>query len=167
MRNPRSSPPELPGEDDDAWPGPRRDPTETASSAVEPIHLPPLLPRRHPWLVVEVDGTPATQGALAWALREAARREATVLAVGVVEPGAGPDVHEAVRTLLEAQTRHAADESGVAGRVTTALLAPVVLEALGAAAAGADLVVADPARTAVLRPAVPRRQTRRPVTRCA
>lgn len=120
-----------------------------------------------PQLLVAVDGSAAATRRLVWALREAARREAVVLAVGVVEPGAEPDVCEAVRTLLEAQTRHAADEAGVAGRVRTALLAPVVLEALGAAAAGADLVLADPARTAVLRPAVPRRPSRRPISRCA
>ena len=49
---------------------------------VEPLHLRPLLPRRqNPWLVVEVDGSPAGHGALVWALREAARREATVVAV--------------------------------------------------------------------------------------
>lgn len=120
-----------------------------------------------PQLLVAVDGSAAATHRLVWALQEAARRQATVLAVGVVEAGAGEDVREAVRTLLEAQTRHAEDEAGVAGRVRTALLAPVVLEALGAAAAGADLVLAEVARTAVLRPAVPRTRSRRPVSRCA
>ena len=120
-----------------------------------------------PRLLVVADGSAAATRRLVWALQEAARREASVLAVGVVEPGATPDAREAARTLLEAQTRHAVDEAGVAGRVTTALLAPVVLEALGCAAAGADLVVAGAARTAVLRPAVPRRPSRRPISRCA
>ena len=41
---------------------------------VEPLRLPPLLPRRqNPWLIVEVDGSTAGHGALVWALREAAR----------------------------------------------------------------------------------------------
>lgn len=130
----------------------------------------PLLPapqRGRPQLLVAVDGSAATTRRLVWALQEAARREATVLVVGVVEPTADEDVRAAVRTLLEAQTRHAVDEAGVPGRVRTALLAPVVLQALGAAVAGADLVVADTARTAVLRPAIPRARSRRPVSRCA
>src|ERR1700710_895030 len=60
-------------------------PGETAPADVEPLRLPPLSARRHtPWLLVEVDGSAPAQGALVWALREAARREATVLAVTVL-----------------------------------------------------------------------------------
>src|SRR4051812_45220591 len=56
------------------------------SATVEPIRLPPLLPRRqNPWLLVAVDDSPAGQGALVWALREAARRDATVVAVTVLD----------------------------------------------------------------------------------
>jgi nucleotide-binding universal stress UspA family protein len=171
MRNPRSSPPELPGEDDDARPGPRRDPTETAPSAVDPIHVPPLLPRRHPWLVVEVDGSTATQGALAWALREAARREATVLAVTVpAEPppnalGAGTPVAAREQGIalrrLEARVLSAIAETGVHGRVRTAVLERPVLEALTDAACGADLVIVGTAGKTVLRPAVARHPVRR------
>ena len=35
--------------------------------------------------MVEVDGSPAAHGGLVWALREAARRDATVVAVSVVD----------------------------------------------------------------------------------
>src|SRR4051812_33794416 len=58
----------------------------------EPRRLSPLLPRRQtPRLLVEVDGSPASQGALVWALREAARREGTVVALTVLdEPPEAP-----------------------------------------------------------------------------
>jgi nucleotide-binding universal stress UspA family protein len=139
---------------------------------VEPVRLVPLLPRRqHPWLLVEVDGTPAAYGALVWALREAARREATVVAVCVVEddgadPLAGlarpaPRAEAAALERLEAQVLRAIAETGVAGRVRTAVLARPVLEALGSAARGADLVLVSGQGKALLRPAVPRQPTRR------
>jgi hypothetical protein len=124
-------------------------------------------PRRgQPQLLVALDGSAPATRRLVWALREAARREAVVLAVGVIEARAGEDAREAARTLLEAQTRHAVAEAGVPGRVRTALLDPVVLEALGGAVAGADLFVVETARSTVLRPAVPRPRSRRPLTRC-
>jgi hypothetical protein len=122
--------------------------------------------RRRPQLLVAVDGSAPATRRLVWALREAARRDATVLAMGVVEAGADQHTREAARTLLEAQTRHAVEESGVRDRVHTALLDPVVLDALDSAAAGGDLVLVDAEWVAVLRPAVARVRTRRPFTRC-
>ena len=90
---------------------------------VEPMRLTPLLPRRqNPWLLVDVDGSPASHGALVWALREAARREATVVAAGrdvptdedVARPiPRGPGVHIALhdrrirRTVHPPEQRHA------------------------------------------------------------
>ena len=173
MRDPRSCPPEPPGEDDDAHSRPHHDHTDTAAGTppVGPIHLPPLLPRRHPWLVVEVDGSSAAQRALVWALREAARREATVLAVTLsgepprqaLGPGASFPAREEARALqrLEAQVLRAIAETGVHGRVRTAVLERPVLEALTDAACGADLVIVGTTGKTVLRPAIPRHPVRR------
>jgi nucleotide-binding universal stress UspA family protein len=139
---------------------------------VEPLHLPPLLPRRqNPWLVVEVDGSAAGHGALVWALREAARREATVVAVCVLEDPAGDPLEGSSRVLsrerhsahdrLEAQVLRAIAETGVHGRSRTAVLDRPVFEALTAATRGADLVVVGPRTKTVLRQAVPRPPARR------
>src|SRR3712207_1634711 len=68
---------------------------------VEPVRLIPLVPRRqHPWLLVEVDGSPAAYGALVWGLREAARREATVVAVWVVDDDGGDPLAGLARPAL-------------------------------------------------------------------
>jgi nucleotide-binding universal stress UspA family protein len=172
MRNPRSCPPEPPGEDDGPRTGPSTDvPAADATASVQPIHLPPLLHRRHPWLVVEVDGSAATQGALVWALREAARREATVLAVtvpveqprhalGASAPSSARDQAGALHR-LEAQVLRAIADTGVHGRVRTAVLERPVLEALTDAASGADLVIVGISGKTVLRPAVARHALRR------
>jgi nucleotide-binding universal stress UspA family protein len=148
-------------------------PASPASEAgVEPLRLPPLLPRRqNPWLVVEVDGSPAGHGALVWALREAARREATVVAVSVLdEPGGDPldgssrvlvRAHLAAHDRLEAQVLRAIAETGVHGRSRTAVLERPVFEALTAATRGADLVVVGARGKTLLRQAVPRQPTRR------
>jgi nucleotide-binding universal stress UspA family protein len=180
MRTPRSgSPP--PGEDDarpgpvdggtPTGPAPDPIPTPRSARALEPIQLPPLLPRRHPWLVVEVDGSAAAQGALVWALQEAARREATVLAVAVpaerppssLGTGEPSPVQEQAGTFrrLEARVLRAIADTGVHGRVRTAVLDRPVLEALTDAAAGADLVIVGTAGKTVLRPAVARHAVRR------
>jgi nucleotide-binding universal stress UspA family protein len=139
---------------------------------VEPLRLTPLLPRRQaPWLIVEVDGSPAGHGALVWALREAARREATVVAVHVLDdPGGDPlqgsgrvrlRAHLAAYDRLEAHVLRAIAETGVQGRSRTAVLERPVFEALAAATQGADLVVVGPHGKALLRHAVPRPLTRR------
>jgi nucleotide-binding universal stress UspA family protein len=142
------------------------------ASGVEPLRLSPLLPRRqNPWLVVEVDGSPSAHGALVWALREAARREATVVAVTVLdEPDGNPlagagrgqvRAHLAAHDQLEARVLRAIAETGVHGRSRTAVLDRAVFDALTAATRGADLVVVSARGKTVLRPAVPRPPTRR------
>jgi nucleotide-binding universal stress UspA family protein len=141
-------------------------------AAVEPLRLSPLLPRRQPpWLVVEVDDTPGTQQALVWALREAARREATVVAVAVLDapdddPLCGADrsplmAQLAVHDRLEAQVLRAIAETGGQGRSRTAVLARPVFDALTAAARGADLVFVGAGAKTLLRQAVPRPPSRR------
>jgi nucleotide-binding universal stress UspA family protein len=142
------------------------------SAAAEPLRLPPLLPRRHtPWLLVEVDGSSARHGALVWALREAARREATVLAVTVLDEDLDPPLgtsrppsaanHAAALQLLEAQVLRAIADTGVHGRVRTAVLERPVFEAVNAAAAGSDLVIVGEWGKTLLRPAVGRPPFRR------
>ena len=146
------------------------DPVERV--AAEPLRLPPLLSRRHsPWLLVEVDGSTSRLGALVWALREAARREATVLAVTVLDDdqdhplGAGrppsATAQAAALQLVEAQVLRAIAETGVHGRVRTAVLERPVFEALDAAAMGADLVIVGASGKTLLRPAVGRPPFRR------
>ena len=139
---------------------------------VEPMRLTPLLPRRqHPWLLVDVDGSPASYGALVWALREAARREATVVAVCVLDDDgddglgglsrAGRRAGTVALERLEAQVLRAIAETGVSGRVRTAVLDRPVFEALSSATRGADLVVVSGQGKTLLRPAVPRTPARR------
>jgi len=139
---------------------------------VEPMRLTPLLPRRqNPWLLVDVDGSPASHGALVWALREAARREATVVAVCVVDDEdddglagltrLGRRADTVALERLEAQVLRAIAETGVSGRVRTAVLERPVFEALSSATRGADLVVVSGQGKTLLRPAVPRQPTRR------
>jgi nucleotide-binding universal stress UspA family protein len=166
-REPESAP--------EAEPRPAVPPTSERAEqgpGVEPLHLPPLLPRRqNPWLVVEVDGSPAGHGALVWALREAARREATVVAVSVLDAPDGDPLEGSSRVLvrshlaahdrLEAQVLRAIAETGVHGRTRTAVLDRPVFEALIAATRGADLVVVGARGKTLLRQAVPRPPARR------
>jgi nucleotide-binding universal stress UspA family protein len=139
---------------------------------VAPRRLSPLLPRRQaPHLLVEVDGSPAGHGALVWALREAARREGTVIAVCVLDDeadallgGAGrAPAREQAAALerLDAQVLRAIAETGVQGRARACVLDRTVFEALTAAAHGADLVVVGPGGKTLLRQAVPRPPARR------
>lgn len=141
-------------------------------SGVEPLRLSPLLPRRQqPRLVVEVDGTAAAHGALIWALREAARREGTVVAVCVLDEADGDPLEGNARVptsarlsahdRLEAQVLRAIAETGVHGRARTSVLERPIFEALTAATQGADLVVVGPRGKTLLRPAVPRTPNRR------
>jgi nucleotide-binding universal stress UspA family protein len=120
---------------------------------------------------VEVDGSASSAGALVWALREAARREATVVAVGVLDapdddPLGGAD-RSALRAQfdlhdrLEAQVLRAIAETGVHGRSHTAVLPRPVFDALAAAARGADLVFVGAGGKTLLRQAVPRPPSRR------
>jgi nucleotide-binding universal stress UspA family protein len=142
------------------------------SRDVEPVRLGPLLPRRqNPHLLVEMDGSGSAYGALVWALREAARREATVVAVGVLdEPDEDPfgsaarsagRAHAAAHDRLEAQLLRAIAETGVRGRSRCAVMSRVVLEALTAAGRGGDLVLVTGHGKSLLRQAVPRPPARR------
>ena len=128
--------------------------------------MPAVPPRRpSPWLLVEVDGSAASAGALEWALREAARREATVVAVAVVDDQGGDPligsngltrIRAAAQQRVDAQVLHAIAATGVSGRTRTAVVDRVVLDAMTAAAHGADLVLVGPEGKALLRQAVPR-----------
>jgi nucleotide-binding universal stress UspA family protein len=145
---------------------------DTPHRLVSPIRLTPLVPRRRsPWILVEVDGTPAGDRALVWALHEAARREATVVAVGIVEDPADDPLGSGsraawrdsalVRDRVEAAVCHAIAETGVHGRVRTSVVERPLLEALVAGAHGADLVLVGAEGKALLRQAVPRAPSRR------
>lgn len=139
---------------------------------VAPLRLDPLLPRRqHPQLLVEVDGSPASFGSLVWALREAARREAVVVALAVLDaPEDDPlgsssritaRAHAAAHDRAQALLLRAIAETGVRGRSRTAVVDRPVFEALTAAGRGADLVLVHGAGKALLRHAVPRPPSRR------
>jgi nucleotide-binding universal stress UspA family protein len=143
---------------------------DTPRGAVEPLRLRPLVPRRPaPRLLVELDGSTASQGALVWALREAARREGTVVAIAVLDDpddaplGTRSPRRDATALLdrVEAQVLRAIAETGVQGRTRTSVVDRIVFEALSAAAHGADLVVVGPEGKTLLRPAVPRPPARR------
>ena len=142
----------------DSTPTQRSDSTPTGRSAA------PLPRRQPPWLLVAVDADPSSQTALVWALREAARREATVVAVSVSDetasgddPAAGPGTaHGPPLAELDARVRAATVEAGVRPRVRTAVLDAQVFEALAGAARGADLVVVGAHGKALLRHAVAR-----------
>jgi nucleotide-binding universal stress UspA family protein len=160
MSDPR---PPTPGDP----PTPESDKGERPSRDVGPVHLEPLLPRRqHPYLLVEIDGSSAAYGALLWALREAARREATVVAVGILDEPAddpfGSGARSAVRghiaayNRLEAHLLRAIAETGVRDRGRCAVMSRTVLEALTAAGRGGDLVLVSARGKSLLRQAVPR-----------
>jgi nucleotide-binding universal stress UspA family protein len=159
---PSDHPPTPPAADPTAIPTPR--------GAVEPVRLRPLVPRRPaPRLLVEVDGSAAGYGALVWALREAARREGTVVAIAVLDDpddaplGTRTARRDATALLerVEAQVLRAIAETGVHGRTRTSVLDRTVFEAISAAVHGADLVVVGPEGKTLLRPAVPRPPGRR------
>jgi nucleotide-binding universal stress UspA family protein len=141
------------------------------ATAPETARHSPMLPRRErPWLLVAVDAGPSSHAALLWAIREAARREATVVAVSVCDESAVDDdpaadwpgaAHGALLAELEARVQAATAEAGVRPRVRTAVLDAQVFEALTGAARGADLVVVGPHGKTLLRPAVARIPARR------
>jgi len=144
--------------------------TARGAGAATPARIDPVPPRRQrPWLLVAVDDDPSSHAALVWALREAARREATVVAVSVChEPAADDDpaddwagdwvgaAHGARMAELTDRVQVATAEAGVRPRVRTAVLDASVYEALAGAARGADLVVVGRHGKTMLRPAVAR-----------
>ncbi len=153
-------------------PGTADDRPPAVPPTIEHLQPIPLVPRRQsPWLLVEVDASPAGHRALVWALREAARREATVVAVSVLDAPDGDPLtgtarlprrtRSACRDHLEAMVLKAVAETGITGRTRTALLERPVFDALSAAMHGADLVVVGADGKRLLRPAVPRHPIRR------
>src|SRR4051812_29916755 len=67
-------------------------------SPIDNLQLFPLPSRRRsPWLLVEVDDSADGHRALVWALREAARREATVVAVSVLDAPDGDPLEGTAR----------------------------------------------------------------------
>jgi nucleotide-binding universal stress UspA family protein len=132
---------------------------------------PPLSRRRTPWVLVEVDGSAEAHRALVWSLREAARREATVVAVSVLDDPDGDALtgltrvprrtQDAARDHLEALVLRAVAETGFSGRTRTAILERSVFEALDAAMHGADLVMVGAGGKRLLRPVIPRQPLRR------
>ena len=167
MRSPREPEPIPESDPQPTVPSARDGDASAEPRPVAPLRLPPLLPRRqNPWLIVQVDGSPAGHGALVWALREAARRQATVVAVLVLdEPDGDPlegsghlllRARLAAQELLDAQVLRAIGETGVHGRSRTAVLDRPVFEALTAATRGADLVMVGAYGKTLLRQAVPR-----------
>jgi len=131
----------------------------------------PVARRRAPWVLVEMDGSAEAHRALVWAFREAARREAVVVAVGVLDAPDGDPLtgstrvprrtQEAARDHLEALVLRAVAETGFSGRTHTAILERSVFEALDAAMHGADLVVVGAGGKRLLRPVLPRQPLRR------
>jgi nucleotide-binding universal stress UspA family protein len=131
----------------------------------------PVPRRRAPWVLVEVDGSAEAHRALVWAFREAARREATVVAVSVLDAPDGDPLNgtarlprrtqQAARDHLEALVLRAAAETGYSGRIRTAILERSVFEALDAAMHGADLVMVGAGGKRLLRPVLPRQPLRR------
>lgn len=136
--------------------------------------------RQHPWIVVVVDEGLDAHPALVWALREAARREATVLAVHVLgdadvrpvgsavlrdRPGAAPAHRDSPAEELEQALRRAVAETGIAGRTRTAVVDRDLLAALTGAARGADLVVVGSWGKTLLRRAPAPRRERLPARR--
>ena len=142
-----------------------------ADHGEEPHGAPPTSRRRTPWVLVEVDGSAEGYRALVWALREAARREATVVAVSVLdEPDDDPlrgtarvprRTQEASRDHLEALVLRVEAETGISGRTRTAIIERPVFEALDAAVHGADLVMVGAGGKRLLRPVIPRQPGRR------
>jgi nucleotide-binding universal stress UspA family protein len=100
------------------------------------------LPDR-PLLVVDVQPSACGYAALVWALREAERRDAGLLAVTLWagDPGEPDEGSAAMEEALRATVRRAVDETGVHGRTRVAVVpAPATLRQV-AEMTGAELVV--------------------------
>ncbi|WP_409329848.1 hypothetical protein [Trujillonella humicola] len=137
-----------------------------SSPTADAGHVAPA--RRTPWLLVPV-ATPSTEppAALVWALQEAALREATVLAVVLLDSGVPDRLRTTALAALDAAVLRAVGATGVHGRHRTALMDPLVYQALVATARGGDLVVVRPEGKTLLRPAVPRPVAHRALARTA
>ena len=96
-----------------------------------------------PLMLVDVRPSACGYQALVWALREAERRDATLLAV-TVWPGDPTEPHEGsdeMEQALAAMVQRAVEETGVHGRTRVAVVfSPVTLQDL-ADCTGAELLV--------------------------
>jgi hypothetical protein len=100
-------------------------------------------PAARPVLVVDVRPSACGWSALLWALREAERRDAELLAVTLFagDPAEPDEGLPAMEEALAATVRRAVEETGVRGRTRLAVVtAPVTLTEV-AELAGAELVV--------------------------
>jgi nucleotide-binding universal stress UspA family protein len=100
-------------------------------------------PVDRPVLVVDVRASACGYSALLWALQEAERRDAHLLAVTLFagDPGEPDEGLAAMEEALEATVRRAVDETGVHGRTQLAVVtAPTTLTEV-AELAGAELLV--------------------------
>jgi hypothetical protein len=100
------------------------------------------LPDR-PLLVVDVKPSACGYTALLWALQEAERRDAHLLAVTLWagDPGEPDDGHAAMEEALQATVQRAIEETGVHGRTRVAVVtAPTTLTEV-VELAGAELLV--------------------------
>ncbi|GAA4733942.1 hypothetical protein GCM10023328_11970 [Modestobacter marinus] len=105
-----------------------------------PSAAPDLTGARRPWLVVGVGPTSESRGALLWALREADRRDGTVLAVTVWD--GGPEQERAdLEAELVARVRDVVEETGVRGRTQVQLVTGPVAAVLTALSEDADVLV--------------------------
>lgn len=104
---------------------------------------PPVGLADRPLLVVDVRPSACGYSALLWALQEAERRDAQLLAVTLWagDPGEPDEGSAAMREALEATVRRAVEETGVHGRTRVAVVtAPATLTEV-AELAGAELLV--------------------------
>jgi len=100
-------------------------------------------PEQRPTLVVDVRASACGYTALLWALQEAERRDAQLLAVTLFagDPGEPDEGLAAMEEALEATVRRAVDETGVHGRTRFAVVPAQVTLTEVAQLAGAELLV--------------------------
>jgi hypothetical protein len=99
-----------------------------------------------PLLVVDVRPSACGYAALVWALREAERRDAHLLALTLWagDPGEPDEGRAAMHEALEATVRRAVDETGVHGRTRVAVVpAPATLRQVAELTGAEVLVVAS------------------------
>jgi nucleotide-binding universal stress UspA family protein len=103
----------------------------------------PVEPADRPLVLVDVRPSACCYQALVWALREAERRDAVLLAV-TVWPGDPAQPHEGsaeMEAALAAMVERAVEETGVRGRTRVAAVTYPATAAEVAARTGAELLV--------------------------